>query len=298
VQRLARLQREAEELAASRLSVPLMETAIPRLLDDPGHRAAIVDEAMNARVARWPIVNIIHTLLAPVTGLWRRNVGAAPTPEALVDATATINGRSIPATVAATFALLQQSHPMVGPLYRQQRLWEDSAAELAAGDLRESLVGVLERQRSDALQRFTLNGWFMTLVRWLLTIGALLWFPIVQPVLEVMVKNNWMQTIHDATVLAIQVLGAAYLLKSVGFLAIYFLMLWMILRWDTQRRVTKMLTRWRDLDRGQDVMLNPSAAALAWVDELLDPIRSAREREEALVQRADSLRQQLDKPAA
>jgi hypothetical protein len=298
VQRLARLQREAEELTASRLSVPLMETVIPRLLDDPGHRASIVDEAMNARVARWPIVNIIHTLLAPVTGLWRRNVGAAPTPESLVDATTTIAGRTIPATVAATFALLQQTHPMVGPLYRQQRLWEDSAADLAARELRESLVGVLERQRSDAMQRFTLRGFLMTPLRWLLTIGALLWFPIVQPVLEVMVKDNFVQSLHDATVLAIQILGAAYLLKSVGFLAIYFLTLWMILRWDTQRRVTKMLSRWRDLEAGQDATLNPSAAALAWVDELLDPIRSAREREEALVQRADTLRQQLDKPAA
>jgi hypothetical protein len=62
--------------------------------------------------------------------------------------------------------------------------------------------------------------------------------------------------------------------------------------------VSKLLTRWRSLDRGQDVTLNPSSAALAWVDELLDPIRSAREREEALVNRADTLRQQLDKPAA
>src|SRR5687768_16307925 len=44
VQRLARLQRDAEDLASSRLGVPILESVVPRLLDDPQHRAAIVDE--------------------------------------------------------------------------------------------------------------------------------------------------------------------------------------------------------------------------------------------------------------
>src|SRR5439155_18113651 len=84
VQRIARLQEEAEELTAARLAGPLLETVIPRLLDDPAHRAGIVDEVMSARVARWPVVNVLHTLLAPLTALWRRNVAAAPTPESSV----------------------------------------------------------------------------------------------------------------------------------------------------------------------------------------------------------------------
>src|SRR5687768_10119698 len=83
VQRVVRLQREAEELTASRLGVPLLETVVPRLLDDPQHKAAIIDEVMSARVARWPVVNVLHTLLSPITTLWRRNVGTAPTVEAL-----------------------------------------------------------------------------------------------------------------------------------------------------------------------------------------------------------------------
>jgi hypothetical protein len=63
-----------------------------------------------------------------------------------------------------------------------------------------------------------------------------------------------------------------------------------------------MLTRWQqvgdDAAEASDQSLNPAAAALAWVDELLDPLRAAREREESLVQRADTLRQELDKSAA
>jgi hypothetical protein len=94
-------------------------------------------------------------------------------------------------------------------------------------------------------------------------------------------------------VLGVQLLSATYLLKSAGFLAIWFLFLWLVLRWDTQRKVTRLLHRWRSLDGREDASMNTSAAAMAWVDELLDPIRTAREREESLVKRADAARKTL-----
>ena len=87
------------------------------------------------------------------------------------------------------------------------------------------------------------------------------------------------------------------MLKSAGFLAIWFLFLWLVLRWDTQRKVTRLLTRWRTLD-GQDATMNTSATALRWVDDLLDPIRIAHEREESLVKRADEARKTLTTAAA
>ena len=62
-----------------------------------------------------------------------------------------------------------------------------------------------------------------------------------------------------------------------------------------------MLNRWQTIDAGDESAegsLSAAGAALAWVDELLDPLRAAREREESLVQRAQALREQLDKPAA
>jgi GTPase Era involved in 16S rRNA processing len=297
VQRLIRLRREAEELTASRLSVPLMENVVPRLLDDPAHKAAIVDETMNARVARWPIVNVLHTFLAPLTGLCRRNIGAATTPEALFDAYATIQGRAIASTVSATFALLQQTHPAVGPLYRQRRLWDESPASNATEDLRGDLVSVLDRQRKEATARIARGGIIAPLIRWLLTIGAVLWFPIIQPVLELFLNDKLAQTLRGGLLLAVQLLGAAYLLKSAAFLAIWFLFLWLVLRWDTQRRVTKLLRRWQAID-GDAAPLSAPAAVLTWVDELLDPIRLAVEREESLVRRADELRHDRDKPAA
>ena len=134
------------------------------------------------------------------------------------------------------------------------------------------------------------------LVRWTLTIGAILWFPIIQPVLEVMLQNEFTTTFRDGLILAVQLLSATYLLKSAAFLGIWFVFLWLVLRWDTQRRVTKLLTRWKALD-GAERALSPSSAALRWIDELLDPVRAAREREERLVARADALRGELSKSA-
>jgi len=136
------------------------------------------------------------------------------------------------------------------------------------------------------------------LFRWLLTIGAVLWFPLIQPVLEVILRDGYIQSVKGALILAVQLLSSAYLLKSAGFLAIWFLFLWLVLRWDTQRKVTRLLTRWRSLSDAHDATMNTSAAALRWVDELLDPIRTAREREESLVKRADEARKLLATTAA
>jgi hypothetical protein len=298
VQRIKRLEAEASDLVTARFAAPLLERAVPQIIDDAAHRAAMVDEVMSARVARWPVVNVIHTLLSPVTALWRSNVGAAPTPEALVVAkTDTNDGRSLSASIQATFALLQQTHPLVGQLYRQQKLWEQIPADSAASDLRRHLALALEGQRAEAIRRIARSGIVAPLFRWLLTLGAIVWFPIVQPILELLLRDSLVQTARGFALLAVQLFSAAYLLRSAGFLAIWFLVLWCILRWDTQRRVARLLTRWRATG-GEESNLNLPTAVMAWLDELLDPIHVARQREEALAERTEALRRQVTAPAA
>lgn len=295
--RLKRLEDQASELAASRLTAPLLERAVPRILDDPAHRAALVDEVMTARVARWPVVNVLDTLLAPITSLWRYNVGAGPSPEVLVTSRIDDGGRTLSQSVQATFALLQQTSPQVGSLYSGQKLWESYPADNAAMELRDGLVSALERQRATANARIAKRGFFMPIVRWMLTIGAILWFPIIQPVLEVFLKGSLVQTAAGLGLLAVQLLSAAYLLKSAAFLAIWLLSLWLILRWDTQRRVNGLLARWRRPD-GDDPSINLAAVVVTWSDSLFDPIRSAREREESLARRTQELRKRLADSAA
>src|SRR5207237_3981826 len=61
--RLERLQREAEEMVAERVGEPLLGGAIPRMLEDAAARMVMADEVLRERVARWPLVNLVHTLL-------------------------------------------------------------------------------------------------------------------------------------------------------------------------------------------------------------------------------------------
>jgi hypothetical protein len=291
-ERLQRLQDEAEELTASRLGVPIIEGALPRLLDDPAHRLSLIDEVMSRRVARWPLVNVLHALLAPLTAFWRRNatLAAAPAAESLVQLYLDAGDRPLAVRVQTTFALLHQSHPAVAALYRQRRLWDDMAAEEVSADLRATLSSALERQREAALQQLAGGGGIIgSFFRTLLTVGALLWFPIVQPILEALLQPGVTRTTRELLLLAVQLLGTTYLLKNAVFLLIWFAVLWLLIRWNTQRRVNRLLERWRAAD-ASDPSVNLATATLEWIDGLIEPVRIARGRADALVQRTEELR--------
>ncbi len=290
--RFRRLQEEAEELTASRLGVPIIEGSLPRLLDDPAHRLTLIDEVMSQRVARWPLVNVLHAALAPITAIWRRNAtnAAAPAAEALVQLYLDAGDRPLNVRVQTTFALLHQSHPAITTLYRHRRLWDDMAADETSADLRAALSSALQRQREAALRQLAGGGGIIgTFFRVLLTLGALLWFPIVQPLLEAMLQPGVTRTTQELLLLVVQLLGTTYLLTNATFLLIWFAVLWLIIRWNTQRRVNRLLLRWRGTD-AHDPSVNLASATLEWIDGLIDPIRLARSRADALVERTESLR--------
>lgn len=293
-ERLARLEHEAQELAAQRLGVPLAEGVVPKILDDPAYRAAMSDGVLARRVARWPLLSLVHTLLVPLRFLIRENTSARPAllgAEAMVDAQLRGGGQSVARMVQTTFAQLNQSHPAVAELYRRRPLWEALPSETAEAELRGRLAGTVERQRAVMLQRLAgRTGVISPLVRWALTIGAILWFPFVQPVLLAALSPHSIgRTPRDVALLAVQVLGVSYLLQSVAFLILWFLILWLWVRWNTTRRVAKLLSRWKSGGH-KDPELNLTTQALGWVDELLEPIRSARARVDSLVKRMTELR--------
>ena len=301
--RLERLLRDAEEEVAARIGEPLLERAIPRLLDDPATKLALTDEVLRERVARWPLVNLVHTLLAPLLAVWRSNVapagprvaagGAESTVEAYLSA---CDPGGLPRLVQTTFAQLRLSQPVVATLYRHNRLWEDMPAELAAGQLRRALARSVEMQRDAALARLSgRSGIVAPLFRWLLTVGALLWFPFVQPVLQGMlaVEERWWDLWshgQDLARLAVGVLSGEALLKNVTFLIIWFTVIWLALRWNTQRRVGRFLVRLRSPDL-RDPSLNLTARAIEWMAQLVAPLRQSSEQTADLARRARALEQ-------
>jgi GTPase Era involved in 16S rRNA processing len=289
--RLTRLQQEAEELLSARVGIPLLEKSLPALADDPASRMALTDEVLTSRLGHWPIVNLVQVALTPVLAVVRRNLGATrtaslPDAEALVDAHLQPGGTALATLVRGVFAQLQQTHPQISELYRQRKLWEDMSAENAAVQLRSALTDTVAQQRDTVRQQLAGRRAVLTApLRWLLTVGAVLWFPFIQPITQTLLNGDLTHTTHDIVVLTVKIFSVNELLANLEFLILYFLLLWIILRWHTQRRVAKLAAKWKD--DPTDVGL--AAVTIRWMDDLLWPIRQAREQAELLASRAKKL---------
>jgi hypothetical protein len=299
--RLARLQDEAEEFVNERLGEPILESLLPRLTDDPLYRQSILDDCLSKRVSRWPIVNVLHPIFAAIAGFFRRNAEPAPRPlttptgEALVDQQlrTLAPDRTLGEMIQRSFALLQQSQPAASVLYKDRKLWESLPASTAAAKLRDMMIATVDHQRAAACARLDRDGpW--SLLRGLLTIGALLWFPFIQPLAETWLANRVaasqpaMQQ-QGLPLLFVRLLSLNNLIGTLTSLLIYFAVLWLILRWDTRRRVDRQFARWKRLE-GLDPSLSLTAKTLEWLAGLVKPIREAREKMEGLAGRVEELR--------
>jgi hypothetical protein len=299
--RLARLDDEASELLSQRLGVPLLESAVPAMIDDPAYRRVMTDGVFARRVARWPIVNVLYTLLAPLRLVVRENAAQGSFfagGEALVDAHLKLAGGPISGLVQSVFAQLHQSDPAIAGLYAQRKLWDPMEAAAMQASLRQELVETVERQRQTVQSRLSGRaGIIAPLVRLLLTVGALIWFPFVQPVLHAfLASNSALGTARDLGILAVEVFSAQSLLLNGVFLLLWYLLIGSLLKWSTRRRVDRLLSRWKSAEYA-DPSLNLSTTALQWMDDLLKPIRNSRETMERLSQRVAELEAELREDA-
>jgi len=155
---------------------------------------------------------------------------------------------------------------------------------LGPGASGESVVSLatVDRQRTAACPPMNKSGAW-ALLRGLLTIGALIWFPIVQPLIESLIDPT---TSHPAgrpgvTGTLVRILSINNLLSALTFLLIYFSILWLVLRWDTQRRVSRQFERWKRLECVEP-SLNLTAQVLKWLSGLVEPASEARRKMETL----------------
>jgi hypothetical protein len=162
---------------------------------------------------------------------------------------------------------------------------------MAEARLRQELIETIQRQRQVVLSRLSgKSGIIAPLVRGLLTIGALLWFPFIQPVLQtILTAHSAFGTVRDVGILAVEVISAESLLRNAVFLLIWYLLIWALLRWGTRRRVDWLLMRWRSAEYADD-SLNLTTRTLAWIGGLLEPIRTARQTTEDIARRVAELR--------
>jgi GTPase Era involved in 16S rRNA processing len=302
-ERLARLQQDAEEMVNERLGIPLLERCVPAMLDDPSHRMAVLDDCLKQRSARWPFVGVVQGVAAPVAAMFRRRLAldqqrSLEGPESLVELYLRPDGRELSQGIQTTFAQLQQAQPMTSGLYRNRKLWEARPADLAAAELQRNLADTLMRQRAVIGRRVAgRSGSLGAAVRWGLTVGALLWFAIVQPILHAALQPEPAATARAIALEIVNAISVTFLLKTLTFMILWFVIIWLIVRWDTARRVDRQLQRWKTSDT-QDPGLSLPGQTLEWLGELVEPIRAARERLEGLVRRAEELEGELEAKAA
>ena len=212
--RLVRLEEQACEILSQRLGVPLVENVVPAILDDAAYRMVMTDGVFARRVARWPIINVLHALISPLRLLVREN--AAPGAffggaDALVDGHLAAMKISVARLLQTTFAQMQQTNPAIAPLYERRKLWEASEAAAGEARLRQEWVDTVSRQREILQSRLHGRaGLFAPFFRVLLTIGALIWFPFVQPFLAAMLQSNsLLHNAREATIKLVEIFSAA-----------------------------------------------------------------------------------------
>lgn len=290
-----RLLDDAGDLVGERLGVPVLEESLPRLEQDAAQRMALAEPAVRARLRAWPIVNVLDAIAAPLVALVRKNLAPAGGEAMTLDAYLAEGGRTISKGVQVVFAQLNNAYPDFGRLYTHRRLWEPPDAESAAADLRRRLQGALDAQRVTVVERFRPAGWLAPW-RWLLTVGAALWFILLQPVLATIMS---MGTFNWTALLAqlVQILSASMLLTNVGFVLLYLVVLWGVLRFSTYRGVAAWRRRMMRSD-AEHPETSLAAQTVEWMQSLLTPLVRRHAELADLAARAEHIREQVSVPTS
>ncbi len=270
-----RLYDEAQSLCASRLSEPLVDQITARLSQDPAVRSGVIEPVVRKRLSHWPIVNVIDATLGPVVSMIRAGGASSP-------AVVTLSGRGLTDHIKGVFSDLSQRSSMVMSLYGHQKLWEADSASRAASTLERQTDHAIDAHRATLLKSLAKPSWLTRLIAPFLTIGVVLWFPIIQPILEIVLAGGAIDMTRATILKVVQVLGAQYLIQSLGVLVVYFVALWMWLRWLAYRLADRALSRSTDAD-------HPAANVLAWTQQLLQPIERHVARLTDLQKRIDAL---------
>ncbi|MEM1012168.1 MAG: hypothetical protein AAGI46_08100 [Planctomycetota bacterium] len=258
----------ATELVTDRAASPVLQVALPRLADDPGHRAAVAEPAARARTRAWPLVGWIDMALSPVVSLIGQNLMPASTEAASLERHLADAGHDTAQGIRSAFATLRSTHPDVAEHYASRHLWESAEAETAAADLRRRLSAALDRQRDAIRHRLRPSRWLLP-IRWLLTVGVVVWFAIAQPLLEVVVPQeewSWTELLREAVLL----INAQTLLASAGFVLAYLLLVWAAVRVRAYRLAARQRHK---LLSAEDDDASPAHQVVLWTGDLVAPLR-------------------------
>ncbi len=280
--RLARFEEDARDRILDRIARPIIDPAITALQEDPGPRSAAADEALSRRAGHWPLLGLIHVSLAPISVMLRRFASPPITTNALVDSH--LPASELSSVLQTTFAQLESTYSGLSN-HAHGKLWDSMPADESVTELRRQLTQTLDTRRHAAVDLAGRASPWLAPLRWLLTIGALLWFPLAQPILEAFLQTDH-TVLREFPLTIVRLLSVQHLLESLTFLVAWFLILYLLLRRTVHRRVARLFEHWEKID---DEM-NLSKCTSNWFSNLTAGITAQRKQLEDLIDRAKILR--------
>jgi hypothetical protein len=281
--RAQRLAADAKQQIDDRVGSKLLEEMIPSIANDPIQRAGIAGEVFERRIDRWPIVRLLNLVLSPTVTLGEtllrgRLVGSS----SQVDRADQLEPmlRPLSAVLQAAMAHLRQSQSAIATAYERDRLWETMHADAAVSRLRDRLAEAVTQQRLAAMKQLGGNNPLAGLGRWLVTIGAAIWFPIVQPILQIVLSTTSPWSWPTAGYTIVSLLSGEKLLQDALFLVIWYVLLWLLIRYRTYGQVRKWLAN------STDGPLNLTTTAIGWMDDLVSPLSRQQGKLAKLAERA------------
>ncbi|MBI4581656.1 MAG: hypothetical protein HY718_18315 [Planctomycetes bacterium] len=201
-------------------------TLAVRLLRSRRTDVDLADEVMDARAGRWPVLRVVYWLSRwAIRRLGRAMAGSAaregdrhvPTGSELFR----IRARGLTDRVASVVDRLQAEH---GPAIRQLRLGDElpEPADVAA-QIEAELAELPLRGDEELVDRLS-RGYRASAIGRLLIVGAVVWFPFVQPVAEGLLQmvsagmslTDWLHGLYRVVV----ALGAVQLLHGLAVVAL------------------------------------------------------------------------------
>ncbi len=292
--RLEELKRRAEQVFDQSLGAELLNRRIPDLLEDPAHRARLVDAAMDQRMMRWPMIGAVQMLLRlplslPLRLVFQARRRGVAGSKALVKQHLALGDMAD--CLKGAIVQLQQKDISIYNLYGQSRMGGEFCAAQAA-QLQTQLSEAMELHKEQLLGHLLKRDRLIyALGRWLLTWGAAAWFMLLQPVMEVMLRDSWRAAARHIPLLVVQAISVPVLLSNLVFVAIWLVVLWVAVRWRVHKRVDRLVCRQGGSIKQPAAQAPLRAVVENWLAGLQAPIEQARRHMACLVEQVEALRQ-------
>ncbi|GEM_PF-5722078 len=288
-----RVVSEIPDRVAEELPGDYRERVATRILEDEDALRKLRSRYLSHCVKKWPILRTLHMILTPIAGWAARRLSSVlmeePGPRTLEEI-ATVGGRGLAERVASAQGALREAHWEAHRALRGTRA--DLPAEDPAAVGREVLARVGARDaevREEALEAAKAAYKGPGAVMRLLLFFPIVWFPFVQPILQ-MALTMWADSgvveWSRVALLVVSVLGASHVIQSLAVLAMVYVLFLIGLASRCNARITEarsepLFELWRE------------ALPQIVVERLSRPYEEARTALAGLAQGVDDLRSRV-----